>query len=115
LANRDFVFTSESVSEGHPDKTGFPDAIRWFLAVELQARCGVETPVTPITWCWPERYAARRRHNDRLIEVARNAIRAIGYEQDKLAIGGDQMPDPRQSSISPRSMPWATRTAGARA
>jgi len=49
LASRDFVFTSESVSEGHPDKIcdRISDAIvDTFLAAEPQARCGVETLVT---------------------------------------------------------------------
>ena len=45
----DFVFTSESVSEGHPDKIcdRISDAIvDTFLAAEPEARCGVETLVT---------------------------------------------------------------------
>src|SRR5207248_2176241 len=49
LANRDYVFTSESVSEGHPDKIcdRISDAIvDTFLAAEPEARCGVETLVT---------------------------------------------------------------------
>jgi len=49
LAKRDFVFTSESVSEGHPDKVcdRISDAIvDTFLAAEPQARCGVETMAT---------------------------------------------------------------------
>ena len=51
LASRDFVFTSESVSEGHPDKIcdRISDAIvDTFLSAEPQARCGVETLVTKI-------------------------------------------------------------------
>src|SRR5436305_12347789 len=46
LATHDFVFTSESVSEGHPDKVcdRISDAIvDTYLAAEPQARCGVET------------------------------------------------------------------------
>ena len=49
MAKRDFVFTSESVSEGHPDKIcdRISDAIvDTYLAAEPQARCGVETLVT---------------------------------------------------------------------
>ena len=49
MANRDYVFTSESVSEGHPDKIcdRISDAIvDTFLAAEPEARCGVETLVT---------------------------------------------------------------------
>ena len=49
LAKHDFVFTSESVSEGHPDKVcdRISDAIvDTYLAAEAQARCGVETMAT---------------------------------------------------------------------
>ena len=70
LANRDYVFTSESVSEGHPDKIcdRISDAIvDTYLAAEPEARCGVETLVTTnrvvlagevrgpaaIGYCWP--------------------------------------------------------------
>jgi len=45
LASRDFVFTSESVSEGHPDKIcdRISDAIvDTFLAAEPQARCSLD-------------------------------------------------------------------------
>ena len=49
MAKHDFVFTSESVSEGHPDKVcdRISDAIvDTYLAAEPQARCGVETMAT---------------------------------------------------------------------
>jgi S-adenosylmethionine synthetase len=86
LANRDFVFTSESVSEGHPDKIcdRISDAIvDTFLAVEPQARCGVETLVTTnhVVLAGEVRGPASIT-SEKLIEVARNAIREIGYEQD---------------------------------
>jgi S-adenosylmethionine synthetase len=86
LANRDFVFTSESVSEGHPDKIcdRISDAIvDTYLAAEPQARCGVETLVTTnrVVLAGEVRGPALIT-DDRLIEVARNAIREIGYEQE---------------------------------
>ena len=86
MANRDFVFTSESVSEGHPDKIcdRISDAIvDTYLAVEPQARCGVETLVTTnrVVLAGEIRGPASI-NDDRLIEVARNAIREIGYEQE---------------------------------
>jgi S-adenosylmethionine synthetase len=86
LANRDFVFTSESVSEGHPDKIcdRISDAIvDTFLEVEPQARCGVETLVTTnrVVLAGEVRGPASIT-SEKLIEVARNAIREIGYEQD---------------------------------
>jgi S-adenosylmethionine synthetase len=86
LAKSDFVFTSESVSEGHPDKIcdRISDAIvDTYLAAEPQARCGVETLVTTnrVVLAGEVRGPASIT-NDRLIEVARHAIRDIGYEQD---------------------------------
>jgi S-adenosylmethionine synthetase len=86
LASRDFVFTSESVSEGHPDKIcdRISDAIvDTFLAVEPQARCGVETLVTTnrVVLAGEVRGPASIT-SEKLIEVARHAIREIGYEQD---------------------------------
>jgi S-adenosylmethionine synthetase len=86
LASRDFVFTSESVSEGHPDKIcdRISDAIvDTFLAAEPQARCGVETLVTSnrVVLAGEVRGPASIT-SENLIEVARNAIREIGYEQE---------------------------------
>jgi S-adenosylmethionine synthetase len=86
LASRDFVFTSESVSEGHPDKIcdRISDAIvDTFLAAEPQARCGVETLVTTnrVVLAGEVRGPASIT-SERLIGVARNAIREIGYEQE---------------------------------
>jgi len=86
LASRDFVFTSESVSEGHPDKIcdRISDAIvDTFLAAEPQARCGVETLVTTnhVVLAGEVRGPASIT-GERLIEVARNVIREIGYEQE---------------------------------
>ena len=86
MASRDFVFTSESVSEGHPDKIcdRISDAIvNTFLAVEPQARCGVETLVTSnrVVLAGEVRGPASIT-SEKLIEVARNAIREIGYEQE---------------------------------
>jgi len=86
LHKGDYVFTSESVSEGHPDKIcdRVSDAIvDTFLRAEPQARCGVETLVTTnlVTLAGEVRGPASVT-KDKLIDVARNAIREIGYEQD---------------------------------
>jgi S-adenosylmethionine synthetase len=86
VATRDFVFTSESVSEGHPDKLcdRISDAIvDTYLAAEPQARCGVETLATTnrVVLAGETRGPASIT-GDRLIEVARQAIRDIGYEQE---------------------------------
>ena len=80
------MFTSESVSEGHPDKIcdRISDAIvDTFLAAEPQARCGVETLVTTnrVVLAGEVRGPASIT-SQKLIEVARNTIREIGYEQE---------------------------------
>ena len=86
MSKRDFVFTSESVSEGHPDKIcdRISDAIvDTFLAAEPEARCGVETLVTTnhVVLAGEVRGPASIS-SEQLVEVARDAIRAIGYEQE---------------------------------
>jgi S-adenosylmethionine synthetase len=86
VAKRDFVFTSESVSEGHPDKIcdRISDAIvDTYLAAEPQARCGVETLVTTnrVVLAGEVRGPASVTP-EVLIGVAREAIRDIGYEQE---------------------------------
>jgi S-adenosylmethionine synthetase len=86
VAKRDFVFTSESVSEGHPDKIcdRISDAIvDTYLAVEPQARCGVETlATTNLVVLAGETRGPASITGDQLIEVARQAIRDVGYEQE---------------------------------
>jgi S-adenosylmethionine synthetase len=83
---RDFVFTSESVSEGHPDKIcdRISDAIvDTYLTADPQSRCGVETLVTTNRVVLAgETRGPKSITGDQLIQVARKAIREIGYEQD---------------------------------
>jgi len=83
---RDFVFTSESVSEGHPDKIcdRISDAVvDTYLTADPQSRCGVETLVTTNRVVLAgETRGPQSITSDLLIEVARQAIRQIGYEQD---------------------------------
>ncbi len=86
LPKQDFVFTSESVSEGHPDKIcdRISDAIiDTYLTADPQARCGVETLVTTnrVVLAGETRGPASITR-ELLIDVARKAIREIGYEQD---------------------------------
>ena len=74
------------MSEGHPDKIcdRISDAIvDTYLAAEPQARCGVETLVTTnrVVLAGEVRGPASIT-SERLIEVARTAIREIGYEQE---------------------------------
>jgi S-adenosylmethionine synthetase len=86
LLKKDFVFTSESVSEGHPDKIcdRISDAVvDTYLTADPQSRCGVETLVTTnrVVLAGETRGPASIT-GDLLIDVARKAIREIGYEQD---------------------------------
>ncbi len=81
-----FLFTSESVSEGHPDKVcdRISDAIvDAYLAADRQARVAVETLTTTnrIILAGEVRGAPQIDHA-RLEEVARAAVRSIGYEQE---------------------------------
>jgi S-adenosylmethionine synthetase len=86
LAKRDFVFTSESVSEGHPDKIcdRISDAVvDTYLAADGEARCGVETLVTTNRVILAgETRGPGAITAEQLVDVARRAIREIGYEQD---------------------------------
>ena len=86
----DYVFTSESVSEGHPDKVcdRISDAVLdAFLAEEPQARVACETFATTnrvviggeVGLSDPRELS---RHLDRVESIARECIRDIGYEQD---------------------------------
>jgi S-adenosylmethionine synthetase len=82
---RDFVFTSESVSEGHPDKVcdRISDAIvDCFLTEDPFARVAVETLCTTnfIALAGEVRGPEKLTH-ERLIDVARHCVREIGYEQ----------------------------------
>ena len=86
MARQNYLFTSESVSEGHPDKVAdrISDAIvDLHIAKQPEARVAVETLTTTNrvvlageTRCEPGVSA------EEMIETARGAIKAIGYEQD---------------------------------
>ncbi|GAB4192497.1 MAG: methionine adenosyltransferase [Thalassobaculales bacterium] len=84
MAPRDFVFTSESVSEGHPDKVcdRISDTIvDAFLAADPQARVAVETLATTnrVVLAGEVRGPVSA---EQMVELARGAIRDIGYEQE---------------------------------
>src|SRR2546421_10714823 len=86
LAKTDYVFTSESVSEGHPDKVcdRISDSIvDLYLGADSQARVAVETLCTTnkVVLAGEVRGPGSITH-DKLKEAARAAIKDIGYEQD---------------------------------
>jgi S-adenosylmethionine synthetase len=83
---KDYIFTSESVSEGHPDKVcdKISDTVLdLFLTHDPHARVACETLVTTDTVV----IAGETRGPDSIThakveEVTREAIKAIGYEQE---------------------------------
>jgi S-adenosylmethionine synthetase len=82
----DYLFTSESVSEGHPDKVSdrISDAVvDTYLAAEPHARVACETLCTTnqVVLAGVVRGPASIT-KAKLEEVARQAIRDIGYEQE---------------------------------
>ncbi|MBT7250321.1 MAG: methionine adenosyltransferase, partial [Rhodospirillaceae bacterium] len=86
MQNGNYLFTSESVSEGHPDKIcdRVSDAVvDTYLAADPNARSGVETLVTTnLIVLAGESRCAKNISNDQLEEVARAAVKDIGYDQD---------------------------------
>jgi S-adenosylmethionine synthetase len=91
VTRKNYLFTSESVSEGHPDKVS--DRISDEIVDEFfreGSKAGIDPyaiRVAAETLCTTNRVViageVRGPHIsfDRIIEIARGAIRAIGYEQ----------------------------------
>ncbi len=79
------IFTSESVSRGHPDKVcdQISDAILdAFLHEEPEARLGCETLVSKNTVIVAGEYRGPESVWNSLEDIARKCVRDIGYEQD---------------------------------
>ena len=86
MSRESYIFTSESVSEGHPDKVcdRVSDTIvDLFLSKDPEARVACETLTTTnqIVLAGEVRCAAEI-NDDEIEHAAREAIRDIGYEQD---------------------------------
>ncbi len=86
LARTSYLFTSESVSEGHPDKVcdRISDAVvDLFLAKDPVARVACETLTTTNRIVLAGEVRCAGEINDAEIEeAARRAVKDIGYEQD---------------------------------
>lgn len=86
MSQRSYIFTSESVSEGHPDKVcdRISDSVLdAFIARDPQARVAVETLTTTNLIVLagevrPDQLVSR----DEMEAIARAAVRDIGYEQE---------------------------------
>jgi S-adenosylmethionine synthetase len=91
MARSNYIFTSESVSEGHPDKVcdQISDAVLdAFLTEEPEARVAAETFATTnriviggeVGLSDKEKLS---HHMGQIEQIARDCIKDIGYEQDK--------------------------------
>ena len=91
MSRQNYVFTSESVSEGHPDKVcdRISDAVLdAFLAEEPEARVACETFATTNRVVIGGEVglsdqARLAEYMERIPDIARACIKDIGYEQDK--------------------------------
>ncbi|MDR3490290.1 MAG: methionine adenosyltransferase [Bradyrhizobium sp.] len=85
VLNGKFVFTSESVAEGHPDKLcdQVSDAIvDLFLAEDPEARVACETMATTNRMILAgEVRGPKSVTSERIVEAARSVVKKIGYEQ----------------------------------
>ena len=86
MSKSEYLFTSESVSEGHPDKVSdrISDAVvDAYLAADPGSRVACETMCTTDRIILAgEVRGPESVTNDVIEERARNAVREIGYEQD---------------------------------
>ncbi|CUW37832.1 methionine adenosyltransferase 1 [Magnetospirillum sp. XM-1] len=86
MSKKNFLFTSESVSEGHPDKVAdrISDAVvDAFLGADPFARVAVETLVTTNLIVMAGEVRGPASVNAALMdELARHAVKDIGYEQE---------------------------------
>jgi S-adenosylmethionine synthetase len=86
VSRQSYIFTSESVSEGHPDKVCdriSDTVVDMFLAKDSQARVACETLTTTnrIVLAGEVRCAGQI-DNDEIEAAVRAAVRDIGYEQE---------------------------------
>ena len=85
MARSDYLFTSESVSEGHPDKVcdRISDAIvDAFLTADPMARVAAETLTTTNLVVIAGETRGPQIDAGEIEKIARAAVRDIGYEQD---------------------------------
>jgi S-adenosylmethionine synthetase len=86
MSRPDYLFTSESVSEGHPDKVSdriSDSVLDRLLTVDPHSRAGVETLCTTNKVVLAgEIRTSGSVTNDDMEQIARDCIKDIGYEQD---------------------------------
>ena len=82
---KNFLFTSESVSEGHPDKVSdrISDmVVDSFLSGDPLSRVACETLTTTNKVVLAGEVRGPEIKQDELIEKVRNCIKDIGYDQE---------------------------------
>lgn len=85
MSRTEYLFTSESVSEGHPDKVcdRISDAVLdAFLAEDPYSRVACETFATTNRVVIGGEVRGPQSVIDRVEDIARDCVRDIGYEQD---------------------------------
>ena len=84
MTDKNFLFTSESVSEGHPDKVcdRISDmVVDTYLSQEPHARVACETLTTTNKVVLAGETRGPKINNDDLVEKVRTCIKDIGYDQ----------------------------------
>ncbi len=82
---KNYLFTSESVSEGHPDKVSdrISDmVVDSYISKDPFSRVACETLTTTNKVVLAGEVRGPKIHNDELIEKVRNCIKDIGYDQE---------------------------------
>jgi len=85
MAKQDYIFTSESVSEGHPDKVCdiISDSILdLYLSKFPESRVACETLVTTNTVVIAGEVRGPEIKSDEIEKLIRNRVKDIGYEQE---------------------------------
>lgn len=85
MAKQDYIFTSESVSEGHPDKVCdiiSDSVLDLYLSKFPESRVACETLVTTNTVVIAGEVRGPEIDNDEIEKLIRSRVKDIGYEQE---------------------------------
>ena len=85
MAKQDYIFTSESVSEGHPDKVCdiiSDSVLDLYLSKFPESRVACETLVTTNTVVIAGEVRGPEINTDEIEKLIRNRVKDIGYEQE---------------------------------
>ena len=85
MKNTEYVFTSESVSEGHPDKVCdriSDDILDYYLSIDPNSRVAIETLASTNKVVVSGEVSSSKSVTKEIIEkIIRNAVKDIGYNQ----------------------------------